>query len=387
MTNINDVLSWAEEEGVQLHGVKPVRTPGRGIGIVATKDLEVIAPPRNEIRADSLQAGITIVTVPVRAIRSLVTVPRRISQRLPPDTSIHGLLAAELVRERTGVPTWDSLLPSRADLEASIPLMWSEKLRSLLPSRAKELVDKQHAKIREEWDILTKAFPETDWDEYVYSWFLVSTRTFYYETPETKLFPWDDRLAQLPVADLFNHSDGGCGVLYSPEGYVVTTDRKYRAGEEVCTSYGDHSNDFLLAEYGFVLEQNRWDEVCLDDAILPSLSPGQTAVLETGGYLGGYMLNGAALCERTQAVLSVLCDTPGGLEAFTDGADVGDAVLQTHDDMLVEFLVRFIDRVKQILKEISELKDGLDSQRSLLRRRWEQIERLATQAVRSRRPT
>jgi hypothetical protein len=33
--------AWSIEEGVKINGIKPHRFPGRGLGIVAEKDLKV----------------------------------------------------------------------------------------------------------------------------------------------------------------------------------------------------------------------------------------------------------------------------------------------------------------------------------------------------------
>ena len=90
--------------------------------------------------------------------------------------------------------------------------------------------------------------------------------------PETQCYSWEDRLALVPVADMFNYADDdACKVSYMPEHYVVTTNRAFDLGEELCISYGDHSNDCLLAEYGFLLAKNRWDVISIDDAVLPRL--------------------------------------------------------------------------------------------------------------------
>jgi hypothetical protein len=37
----DELLRWAEDRGVELHGVAPRPIPGRGMGMVATKPLEV----------------------------------------------------------------------------------------------------------------------------------------------------------------------------------------------------------------------------------------------------------------------------------------------------------------------------------------------------------
>jgi hypothetical protein len=41
------LLEWAEPLGVTLNGIIPKRLPGRGVGVVATRDIKVtIAYPR-----------------------------------------------------------------------------------------------------------------------------------------------------------------------------------------------------------------------------------------------------------------------------------------------------------------------------------------------------
>ena len=80
------------------------------------------------------------------------------------------------------------------------------------------------------------------------------------------------------------------------------------SGEEVFTSYGSHSNDFLMAECkdhemnqlqdqpssysldGFILQNNQWDSVPLDDILLPMLSEDSQRALLKFGYLGYVLL-------------------------------------------------------------------------------------------------
>lgn len=84
---------------------------------------------------------------------------------------------------------------------------------------------------------------------------------------------------------------------------------KIEIGEEIFVSYGNHSNDFLLVECakqsitcmflisyiftnltfqdGFILEENRWDSLPIDDLVLHHLiyKPARKQ-LENAGYLG-----------------------------------------------------------------------------------------------------
>ncbi|KAK5652776.1 hypothetical protein OQA88_9632 [Cercophora sp. LCS_1] len=210
------LAKWAREKGMMQNGIALGDLPGRGVGMVATK---------------KLRAGQTTLHVPLDCIRSLHTVPDHIRRKLPSDFSIPGLLAAELtVDNPVELSAWREIIPSLSTFKASLPFFWSEQLQQLLPEPA-------------------KGFER--------SWFVVSTRTFYYITPETEKYPPEDRIALVPVADMLNHAESGCEVLITTDGFTITSDRAYRPGQEVKISYGGHPNDFLLAEYGFVLSEKK----------------------------------------------------------------------------------------------------------------------------------
>ena len=81
---------------------------------------------------------------------------------------------------------------------------------------------------------------------------LVNTRSFYYTTPSIERLPHDNRLAILPVTNLFNHADVRCEAKFSSEKYTFIADRGYCASEEVHISYRTYSNNFLLTKYSFV---------------------------------------------------------------------------------------------------------------------------------------
>jgi hypothetical protein len=296
---------------------------------------------------------------------------------------LHGLLAADLALDRTTkFRAWTAVFPTWADIEARTPFLWSEELQSLLPKPAKDVLQKQQVKFQQEWDIVTKAFPDIRREEYLYSWFIVNTRTFYYVTSKMERFLHNDRLALLPVADLLNHADSGCQVSFSPQGFTITTDRVYCAGEEVSICYGAHSNDFLLAEYGFVMAKNRWDEVCLDDVILPNLNQTQKTELEDRGFLGKYMLDAeTAGCHRTQVVLRLLCCRPKQWRSFVNAENDGEASQGKVDALLMQLLDKNLVAIRETLGKIEKLKVGQDTQGELLAQRWKQIEAIVQQTI------
>ncbi|KAF5023377.1 hypothetical protein F66182_4580 [Fusarium sp. NRRL 66182] len=214
-------LPWAEGKGVKLKGVEPRILPGRGIGIVATRDIR-----ENEV----------ILSVPTKALRTIDTVPKTITEALP-GVSVHGILAAEIALDKSDdFAVWKTVLPTREDLEAGMPMMWPSELQALLPKRAKDLLDNQTTTFRRECDIVLKAFPNLTRQDYLYAWLLINTRTFYNSMPKMKSYAHADRLVCMPTADLFNHADQGCQLAYSALGYNVGADRVYRQGEEVYVS-------------------------------------------------------------------------------------------------------------------------------------------------------
>jgi hypothetical protein len=296
--------------------------------------------------------------------------------------TIHGLLAAELAVGETQSPDWVKSVPTWDDFEATIPYLWPGELQKLLPIEAKKLVAKQQARFEKDWDTFRAAFPSKSRQDYLYGWLLINTRTFYYETSETLLFPYHDRLAMLPIADLFNHSENGCSVTYWTDGYTITTDRQYRAGEEVYTSYGEHSNDFLLAEYGFILKENRWDKVCLDDLILSKLSDKYKTELKDKGYIDDFMFRRKP--ERHDNIwiaLRLLCCTHAHWQSYLNGEEDTEGTLTKATELLPSLLREYLDTIAENRRKLGTMKVGTTTQRRLLVQRWEQIEAIIRRAL------
>ncbi|KAF7550372.1 hypothetical protein G7Z17_g5785 [Cylindrodendrum hubeiense] len=361
-------LPWTDAKGVKMKGVEPRVLPGRGIGVVATRN----------VRANDV-----ILSVPTRSLRTIDTVPKAIAKALQPGVSVHGVLAAEMaLDESEDFAMWRTVLPTREDLEAGMPMMWPKELQDLLPGRAKGILERQTATFRRECDLVLKAFTDLKREDYLYFWVLVNTRTFYNSMPKMKAYPQAERLVCMPAADLFNHADQGCQLSYTAMGYNIVADRVYREGEEVYLSYGPHSNDFLLTEYGFILDTNRWDEVHLDQVILPLLNKTQRADLKSVDFLGRYTLDDQTLgCHRTQVALRLLCCTPGQWQRFFGAVDDGRYSQADVDELLLTALKDFLDIIGTTLEKVDEADVGLDSQRELLRRRWQQIETMVRKTI------
>lgn len=363
---------------------------------------------------DHIPKDTDILTVPISALRTKDTVPATIVATLPKDVTVHGLLAADLALNKTANDTkyskWQAVVPTEEDIQLSMPLTWPPSLQSLLPAGASQLLDKQRAKFDKDWSTVSAAFPiegkskrgggvsKCTRDEYLHAWLLVNTRTFYFVTPKTEKLPKEDHMALQPVADLFNHTDqGGCHVAFDhADSFTFRTTRPYEKGDEVHISYGSHSNDFLLVEYGFVLARNHWDEVRLDEVILAALTKRQKDELEDVGFLGNYVLDNDTVCHRTQVALRQMAVTGryGGLpidewRKFVSGLDDGEKSQARVDALAVDLLEKYEATIKATEKDLEKLgfqeqdgdEDMNESRRETLLRRWGQIRDLVTATI------
>jgi len=404
-----EFTEWAVARGVKLNGIASHKFPGRGIGIIAEKELKVCTVQQDDsceiyimeilpysfcsfytiVSCEHIltvkQAGDTLLTVPISALRTVQTVPRSISEPIGTMT-VQGLLAAELAMDKSVVRApWRAVLPTKEHFEESIPFMWHPSLQALLPPGTSSLFEAQKKKISLDWAAVSTAFPTLSYDVYLYHWFIVSTRTFYYTSPKIKSKkPLDrnDCLALIPFADYFNHADVGSEVTFSPAGYKICTDRQIRKGEEIFISYGNHSNDFLLAEYGFILDENQWDETPLDDFILPLFSEAQKQTLKEAGFLGKFVLDRETVCYRTQVALRLLCVPPNKWQRLVANGSVDeDKHQEAVNTILLKVLRGYLEVAHERLEQVEVLDCGLSSQRDTLVRRWKQIHLLLAAAI------
>lgn len=372
--SIIQLLDWASSKGIVLNGIEPKVLPGRGIGIVSTRDI----PPDE-----------TILTVPNNVLRRLDNTPKPIRDALTRfGATVHAILAASLAFDlkdpSQDFTIWQDVFPSRSDISTSMPLCWSPDLQALLPKSGQKLLKSQGVKFEKDWSFVSAAYPQMNRDEYLYSWLLVNTRTFYHTTPKTqKELPKEDHMVLQPVADLFNHSPRGCSVAFSHEGFMITTTTSAAAGEEMFIQYGSHSNDFLLVEYGFILpsNMNSFDEVSLDAYILPQLSKEEKDMLESRSFLGSYMLDAETVCYRTQVSLRAMCLSEEQWLDFLAGQREEDVDQRKVDDMLLKLLRKFDKDIERMKEAVNDVSVG-DVMRTMLRDRWQQIQALVDAALR-----
>lgn len=351
---------------------------------------------------------------------SLITVasPCVRNLKLPQKAPVHGKLAAFLALnfedEKSKIRPWQDVWPKREEFETILPIMWEEGYQGCLPVAARELLQKQKEKLDQDWETLQSHLPGVDKALFTYTWLLVNTRTFYWSYPDLPrasphlptrrpLLTASDCYALCPFIDYFNHSDSGCTPSSSASGYAVTADRDYKAGDEVYVSYGPHTNDFLLVEYGFILGENGNDSLPLDGLILEEVGGRDREVLKGDGFLGGYTLlcqptrsgeeesgdeegskqrrvtGKAWTCHRTQAVLRLMTLEEKRYTHFISGRDEGERDQAKVDKELVRLLKKEQRRIGDMEEEVEGLGEG--EQRCVLKRRWRQIRRIVGRAV------
>ena len=217
----------AKEQGLAINGVRPALISQRGVGIVAERPI---------------RTGEEIVRVPTAALLTTDCILQSFKDKYE-GLTVHGLLAAFLASwdgsESLFYAAWKMTWPATIDFERSMPILWKKDLlksactgaklngfhvlppavggwRGDLPAmfRGSSLLESQKQKLKADWSIVSKVSPVTGYDDYVYAWLIVNTRSFYYDLP-LRLKPQcrEDRMVLCPFADFFNHSSYGVGGL------------------------------------------------------------------------------------------------------------------------------------------------------------------------------
>lgn len=313
-------------------------------------------------------------TVPTSALRTTLTVPKATSIPLGKITA-HGLLAADLSVDTTEARShWRDVLPSQEDFQMSMPILWTPILQSFLPEAASALLSGQIKKFELDWATVSSAFPALTRDHYLYNWLIVNTRTFYYVPPGTKRKKDPkDCMALNPFADYFNHSCQGCKVEFGPEGFEITSNQVYEKGEEIYISYGKHSNDFLLAEYGFIMDENDDDHILLDGVIISQMNAEQLELVKDAGYLGNYVLDKEGVCYRTEVALRALCIPARRWQRFVDSGDEREHDQAMIDELSIKVLKLYSAKAQNLIMQLLSLEVKDRSQVETLVQRWNQI--------------
>lgn len=143
--------------------------------------------------------------------------------------------------------------------------------------------------------------------DFQWSWLVVNSRCIYQELSSQSTR--DDNYACSPLIDMINHVPSDvphCKLSYDIKGLSIITQSSYRPGAEVFISYGAHSNEHLLCDYGFVIPHNSDNSLDLDDVVCKLLESWHISMLMELGYYEDYTIDLQGMMSfRTEVALRV----------------------------------------------------------------------------------
>lgn len=260
-----------------------------------------------------------------------------------------------LERKREKASFWKpfiDMLPSIEEL-ALAPVVWRvlhvpqcDTLWRMLSRSAKKHSEAVLARFEKDWGVVSALDPRgyIDRASFLWAWMCINSRCLYMEIPQAK--DSADNFTMAPYVDFLNHlNEDQCGIKIDSHGFHVLTSCSYRPGDELFFSYGPHSNEFLLCEYGFTLPQNKWNFIDITDFILPLLRPNHVAFLKEVGYYGDYTVSMEGMSFRTEIALATLQEsephTSRKLKALVEGVSDG----AVFEQKLKIMLRRILDKI------------------------------------------
>jgi len=229
------------------------------------------------------------------------------------------ILSMYLVLEKSRGPNswWEpfiDMLPPMEDFIRS-PFVWKvqgkEKVFNKLPSSVRRRANDMFEKFTNDYEVVSNLLSShgaenslLKKDEFLLYWMCINSRCLYMEMPQKKTIA--DNFTMAPYVDFINHSSNDqCVLKIDRTGFNVLTSNKYEKDDELYLSYGAHSNDFILCEYGFYLNQNPWNDIDVSTDILSLMNPAQIEYLKEHDYYGGYTLTENMYSFRTEVALSI----------------------------------------------------------------------------------
>ncbi|EGW31140.1 uncharacterized protein SPAPADRAFT_142076 [Spathaspora passalidarum NRRL Y-27907] len=244
------------------------------------------------------------------------------------------------------------MLPSIADFEL-MPLVWQinnqHDLLDLLPQPIRKTSEKVYTRFTSDYNTVT-ALLQTKidnteavlpLDQFLLAWICINSRCLYMNLPTSKSA--SDNFTMAPYVDFLNHSPNDhCTLKIDGRGFQVFSTCAYSENEQVYLSYGPHSNDFLLCEYGFTISDNKWNDLDVTEYLRPLFTSEQKRFLKEHDYWGNYTVNKEGISFRTEVALAVLQEnTPtesrklmGLINGITDGV-----VFKLKSDILLKTIL------------------------------------------------
>jgi hypothetical protein len=239
--------SWIAEAGGHHDGLA-IRDEDGARSIVATRAIacasEVARIPRSRvISLDDARAS---------------AVGRELRDAGTALSSYHMELAAWLVVERRAPSS--AYRPYFDALPRSLPGFPIYAAPADLALLAGSLAGARLARLRADIDADRARLPQLDRDELIWARSCVGSRCF------DATVDGAEATLLVPFVDMLNHQRGSNTRWHydqTGQAFVLTAQRAYAAGDEVCCDYGVKPNMHLLVHYGFCVEPNPADEAAL----------------------------------------------------------------------------------------------------------------------------
>lgn len=298
-----------------------------------------------------------------------------------------------LERARGSLSFWKpfiDMLPEIRELGLA-PIVWKvlgvpncDVLWRMLPRSARKHAEAVVARFEKDYQVVTLTFPAAasylTTEAFLWAWMCINSRCLYMEMPQAK--DANDNFTMAPYVDFLNHlDDDQCGIKIDTLGFHVVTSSKYLPGEEIFFSYGPHSNEFLLCEYGFSLPTNRWNYIDITDFIVPLLRPAHVEFLKNTGYHGEYTVNNTGMSFRTEIALAVLQEsdpaTSRKLQAFIDGVSDGLVYANKLKELLHHILQKLLSDCDRKLQTHDEFDEETSKRASAVLSLYKDIQNIA----------
>lgn len=200
---------------------------------------------------------------------------------------------------------------------------------------------------------------------FLWAWMCINSRCLFMDIPEKEAR--EDKWTMAPYVDFVNHSpDDHCLIRIDATGFSLFSTRKYCAGEQIFLCYGPYSNEFLLCEYGFMLPNNKWNDLDITDYILPMLTEEQKKFLQDTGYFGDYTLNRPqGISFRTEVALAILQDphprNSKRASAYIQGLYDGSAYEAKNRQLVVSILTEVLHETEGRIEKAYSIQDNQDA--------------------------
>lgn len=283
-------------------------------------------------------------------------------------------LVLESFRENSFWGCFIKVLPDLAEF-SNIPMVWlfedDQEHFEKLPASVKEHAKSQFDNFNNDYTTVCQFLSQVQdlhierW-QFLRYWLCCNSRCLYMKLPASLDKNHEDNFTMVPYVDFLNHTiQEKCSVKVTPDSFQVFAAVDYQKDDQIYLSYGAHSNEFLLCEYGFVLGrgENKWNSIDVTPQILKLLSHAQIHFLEEQGYLGEYFIN-SDVSYRIEVALLVYQEgdfeqPPKSLLNFINGYTSGEKYQATTDSVVRELCNDFlIECGKYINVAAPEVTDG-----------------------------